>query len=139
MAQRVAAIFDRRSNAEQAADALVDLGAERDQISLLARGEEGADQQTASIHADASDAIVEPARQVGDSGAALTTTDGADVAQGATLGAVAGIAAGLLALMVPGIGLVLAAGPLALAAAGGAIAGGVYGGLRDIGIDEPHA
>jgi len=45
----------------------------------------------------------------------------------------------LLALTVPGIGLVLAAGPLALAAASGAIAGGVYGGLRDIGIGEQHA
>jgi uncharacterized membrane protein len=52
---------------------------------------------------------------------------------------VAGLAAGLLALTVPGIGLVLAAGPLALAAASGAIAGGVFGGLKDIGIDEKYA
>ena len=69
-----------------------------------------------------------------DSGAALTTTDARDVAEGAVVGAVAGLAAGLLALTIPGVGLVLAAGPLALAAAGGAIAGGIYGGLRDIGI-----
>lgn len=139
MAQRVAAIFDSRDEAERAAQALIDLGAERDQISLMARGEEGADQRTSSSHPGDGDQLVEPAREVGDSGAALTTTEGADVAHGATIGAVAGIAAGLLALMVPGIGLVLAAGPLALAAASGAIAGGVYGGLRDIGIDEQHA
>jgi len=149
MAQRVAAIFDSRAEAERAADALVDLGAERDQISLLARGEEGADAQSSMEQAnhgdgmvkqgDHGEGMVEPAREVGDSGAALTTTDGGDVAQGATIGAVAGIAAGLLALTVPGIGLVLAAGPLAMAAASGAIAGGVFGGLRDIGINEHHA
>lgn len=139
MAQRVAAIFDSRAEAERAADALVDMGAERDQISLLAKGEDGGAAQSSTPHAHADGAMVEPAREVGDSGAALTTTDGGDVAHGATIGAVAGIAAGLLALMVPGIGLVLAAGPLAMAAASGAIAGGVYGGLRDIGINEQHA
>jgi hypothetical protein len=83
--------------------------------------------------------VVEPAREVGDTGAPLTTTDEEDVAKGAAVGALAGLAAGLLALTVPGIGLVLAAGPLALAVAGGAIAGGVYGGLRDIGIDDHRA
>jgi len=139
MAQRVAAIFDSRADAERAADALVDLGAERNQISLLARGEEGADAPSSRSDAHDAEGMVEPAREVGDSGAALTTTDGGDVAQGATIGAVAGIAAGLLALTVPGIGLVLAAGPLAMAAASGAIAGGVFGGLRDIGINEHHA
>lgn len=139
MSQRVAAIFDSRGEAERAADALVGLGAERDQISLLARGQEGEEARASARHAGEGEGVVEPAREVGDSGAALTTTDAGDVAQGATIGAVAGIAAGLLALTVPGIGLVLAAGPLALAAAGGAIAGGVYGGLRDIGIDEQHA
>ena len=83
--------------------------------------------------------MVEPAREVGDSGAALTTSEHGDTAKGAAIGAVAGLAAGLLALTVPGIGLVLAAGPLALAIAGGAIAGGVYGSLMDIGIEERHA
>lgn len=139
MAQRIAAIFDSRAAAERAADALVDLGAERDQISLLARGEEGTVEETSSEQGDDDEGMIEPAREVGDSGAALTTTSGSEAAHGATIGAVAGIAAGLLALTIPGIGLVLAAGPLALAAASGAIAGGVYGGLRDIGIDEQHA
>src|SRR5207249_9703858 len=90
------------------------------------------------------------AREVGDTGAPLTTTDEADAAKGAAtgaaIGAVAGIAAGLAALMVPGFGVIMAAGPLSWAiggavgtAAAGAVVGGVYGGLRDIGIEEHHA
>jgi len=138
MAQRVAAIFQNRDAAERAADALVDLGADRGQISIVARGEDG--RANTSMRGTApGEHVVEPARKVGDSGAALTTSDSGDAAKGATIGAVAGLAAGLLALTVPGIGLVLAAGPLALAMAGGAVAGGVYGGLRDIGIEERHA
>jgi hypothetical protein len=139
MAQRVAAVFRTRDAAERAADALADMGADRGHISMMARGEEGKVTTTAPAGLHESGEVVEPAREVGDSGAALTTTDGADTAKGAAIGAVAGLAAGLLALTIPGIGLVLAAGPLAAAIAGGAVLGGVYGGLRDIGIEEKHA
>jgi len=150
MRQRVSAIFPSREAAERAANALVDLGADRDQISMLARGEEGK-VATAPAGVRAEDReIVEPARQVGDAGAPLTTTDEEEAAQGAAtgaaIGAVAGIAAGLLALTVPGFGIIMAAGPLAWALGGaagtavaGAIAGGVYGGLRDLGIEETYA
>jgi len=138
MAQRVAAIFQSRDAAERAADALADLGADRGHISVIARGEDGQASATAAGHGEGNH-MVEPAREVGDSGAALTTSEHGDTAKGAAIGAVAGLAAGLLALTVPGIGLVLAAGPLAMAIAGGAIAGGVYGSLRDIGIEEHHA
>jgi len=139
MAQRVTAIFIDRADAERAANALVDLGAENEHISMLARGDEGKITNAPVTGDRTTHDLVEPARAVGDSGAALTTSDEGDAAKGAALGAVAGLAAGLLALTIPGIGLVLAAGPLALAAASGAIAGGVYGGLRDIGIDETAA
>jgi len=138
MAQRVAAVFPTRDAAERAADALTDMGADRAHISIVARGEDGKTTTSAAGTAH-SDHMVEPAREVGDSGAALTTSDPGDAAKGATIGAVAGLAAGLLALTVPGIGLVLAMGPLAAAMAGGAVAGGVYGGLKDIGIEEKHA
>jgi len=144
MAQRVAAMFQTRDAAERAADALVDMGADRGHISVVARGDRsaatpGGRATTSSTGAAPSEHVVEPARKVGDSGAALTTSDQGDAAKGAAIGAVAGLAAGLLALTVPGIGLVLAAGPLAAAMASGAVAGGVYGGLRDIGIEEKHA
>jgi len=139
MAQRVTAIFTSREAAERAANALVDLGAENEHISMLARGDKGTVANTAAVGRQGEHDFVEPAREVGDSGAALTTTDEGDAAKGAAVGAVAGLAAGLLALTIPGIGLILAAGPLALATASGAIAGGVYGGLRDIGIEDKAA
>jgi hypothetical protein len=145
MAQRVAAVFHNRNAAERAADALVGMGADRAHISMLARGEDGKTTTTTptTMHTSAARTgageVVEPAREVGDAGAPLTTTDKGDAAKGAAIGAAAGLAAGLLALTIPGIGLVLAAGPLAMAMGSGAIAGGVYGGLRDIGVDEKYA
>jgi hypothetical protein len=134
MARRVTATFSNREAAERATAAL--------------RGEPGA-AGTATGHHGA-DHMVEPAREVGDSGAPLTTTDEHEAAQGAAagaaIGAVAGLAAGLAMLMVPGVGLVTAGGALAWAlggavgtAAAGAVAGGIYGSLRDIGIEETHA
>jgi uncharacterized protein YjbJ (UPF0337 family) len=148
MAQRVTAIFTNREDAERTADALVALGADRSHISTVVRHEDRpVDTATARPH---SEHLIEPAREVGDAGAPLTTTDEPDAARGAAAGAVIGAVAGILAgaamLAVPGFGLVLAAGPLSWAiggavgaTVGGAVAGGVYGSLRDIGISEPHA
>jgi uncharacterized protein YjbJ (UPF0337 family) len=146
MAQRVTAVFPTREAAQHAADALVDVGADRSQISMLARGQDSLASDAGRSH----EGMIEPAREVGDSGAPLTTSEEPDAAQGAVtgaaIGAVAGIAAGLASLMIPGFGLIMAAGPLSWAlggaigtAAAGAVAGGVYGSLRDIGIEELHA
>jgi hypothetical protein len=144
MTRRVTAIFAERADAERAAEALVDLGAVRHEISLLSR--HGDEPGTKQRH----DSIVEPAREVGDEGAPLTTTDEQHTvdgaAAGAAIGAAVGLTAGLVTLVVPGFGLVLAAGPLAWALGGaagataaGAVAGGVYGALQDLGIDETMA
>jgi len=57
------------------------------------------------------------------------------VTWGGTLGGVTGLLAGVGALAIPGIGPIVAAGPLA-AALTGAVAGGVAGGLLDMGIPE---
>jgi hypothetical protein len=61
---------------------------------------------------------------------------------GGALGGVTGIALSLLGLTVPGIGSILAAGPIvtALAAAGaGAVAGGLIGSLTDLGVPKTEA
>ena len=154
MAQRVTAVFPGRDAAEGAADALVSRGADRGHISIVSRGEESALEKAPDTVAHDEDHgqshVMEPAVEVGDSGAPLTTTDGEDAAKGAgvgaVLGAIAGVAAGAAMLMVPGFGPVLAAGPLSWAiggavgaTVGGAVLGGIYGGLRDLGIEEHHA
>ena len=61
---------------------------------------------------------------------------------GAIVGGAAGIAGSLLALTIPGVGPILAAGPLIagfVGASTGAIAGALIGGLVDMGIPEHHA
>jgi hypothetical protein len=70
------------------------------------------------------------------------TGAGAGVAVGGALGGAAGLALGLGALVIPGIGPLLAAGPLAVALGGagvGATAGGLLGSLVGLGIPEPDA
>jgi hypothetical protein len=66
----------------------------------------------------------------------------AGVVTGGALGGVAGLAVSLLGLVVPGIGPILAAGPIAAALAGagaGAVAGGLIGGLVDLGVPATEA
>jgi hypothetical protein len=61
---------------------------------------------------------------------------------GAALGGIAGFALAVAPLAIPGIGPILAAGPLAAALAGaglGAVAGGVIGGLTNLGVPEEEA
>jgi hypothetical protein len=61
---------------------------------------------------------------------------------GGALGGAAGLAVSLMGLAIPGVGPILAAGPIAAALAGagaGAVAGGVVGALTDIGISASDA
>ena len=72
------------------------------------------------------------------------TTSGAATGAiaGGALGGAAGLAASLMGLAIPGIGPILAAGPIAAALAGagaGAVAGGVVGALTDVGVSESDA
>ena len=126
-------LFASRDDAERAAAALMDHGVDRDEISIVTRGEE-------ITRPDDKKPTTEPRE-------GITTTTATDAGVGAAAGAGVGVAIGLLAgaaaLFVPGFGLVMAAGPLAWAlggaagtAAAGAVAGGVFGGLRDMGADE---
>ena len=61
---------------------------------------------------------------------------------GGVVGGAAGLAASLMALSIPGIGPIVAAGPLVsmLTGAGaGAVAGGLIGALTEAGVPEEHA
>ncbi len=61
---------------------------------------------------------------------------------GGALGGMAGLAASVMGLAIPGIGPILAAGPIVAALAGagtGAIAGGLIGSLADLGIQKSEA
>lgn len=79
-----------------------------------------------------------------------TSTSSGDVAAGAGSGAVAGgviggaagLMAGLAGLAIPGVGPLVAAGPIVAALAGagvGAVAGGLIGALRNVGVNDEDA
>jgi hypothetical protein len=104
-ARTVVAVFDGSAGAEAAAAALRQRGVPDEDISVVRRGEETPPPQSAD-----------------------ETRSGAGTVAGASAGAVIGGALGLVALTIPGVGPLLAAGPIA-AALGGAMAGGAVGGL----------
>ena len=94
-----------------------------------------------------------PAGRVTTDGGGLVEGDhvrDADTASGAATGAVtggvvggaAGLAASLMGLAIPGIGPIIAAGPIVATLTGagvGAVAGGLIGGLTDMGVSKADA
>jgi len=121
MAKTVVGVFDTMSEAQDVVKDLVDHGFAESDVSLVAGKDEGEGAEaTGRARPDA----------------------GSRAAKGAGIGAAAGILAGLVALAIPGIGPVVAAGPLATALAGagiGAAAGGVIGALTSAGVPEEQA
>ncbi len=123
MAKTIAGFFRTQEDGVLAKAALDQAGFTDDQVSFLAGDTRG--HQTPSVG---------PALQ--DEG--TESEAGSD----AFVGGVIGLAAGVLALAIPGVGPFLAAGPLAAAIGGmtvGAAAGGVIGLLKDHGISEEEA
>ncbi len=116
MEETVVAIFREHRAAESAVRSMKERGFGDNEISLIARDEEG--------HGQGGEDISYEDQNLADG----TTTGGA-------LGGLAGLLAGAGALLIPGIGPIIAAGPLA-GALTGVVTGGVAGGLIDYGIPE---
>src|SRR5215207_6298153 len=120
-------LFNSRSAAESAVHQLVNYGINRDHISIVARDTKDEDTRNLKTDDDTSGAA-----------------KGAGI--GAALGGVGGLIAGIAGLAIPGIGPILAAGPIAAAIGGalggaglGAAAGGIIGALTDMGVPEDEA
>lgn len=132
----VVGLFDNLSDARDAVSELVDAGLDRNEVNLVAN----ASAEEYSRYFDQSGKYVTTTTETETSGAAA----GAGI--GAVLGGLGGLLVGMSLLPIPGIGPVVAAGPigsaLATAAVGagvGALAGGLIGALTDIGVPEEHA
>lgn len=130
MARTVVAMFDSLSEAQDAVQDLVDNGVPRDHISVV--GNDARGEYTTEHDHDHESAAAEGA--------------GAGAVGGGVVGGVLGLLVGIGALAIPGIGPVIAAGPLvaalgtAAAGAGiGAAAGGLLGALVGAGIPEEDA
>ncbi len=134
MARTVVALYDNFQEANDAVRELVDRGFRRENISFMASDQSGAYSQALK----SSDVQTFQAAEA-------NTGAGVGAGIGAAVGGLAGVLIGLGALAIPGVGPVLAAGPLATVLAGlagagaGAVAGGVLGALVDMGIPEETA
>jgi hypothetical protein len=132
MANTIVALYDNMDTAHKVVRDLRDAGIANNNISLVAQDATGQySQQAATTTGDTADGA----------------STGAGV--GAVVGGIGGLLVGLGALTIPGIGPVLAAGPLATAvsallgagagALAGSLAGGLLGALIDMGIPEEQA
>lgn len=118
-------LYDDLSTAQQVVEDLVNNGFSRDRISLVANNATN-DNATTSTYTSSADDV--------------SAGEGAGI--GAMEGGVLGLLAGLGALAIPGVGPVLAAGPLIgalIGATAGAVTGGLVAGLMDAGVPETDA
>lgn len=118
----IVALFPAPSAAAAAARALHRAGITRDQISVISRNHDEESQFAADMN-------VTPGAEIEDSAVA------------SRLGELSGHILAAIALVLPGIGPIVAAGPLAagLGEAAGHVAGGVASALTDAGVAEPRA
>jgi len=124
MAKTIVGMFDNLTDAHGAVRELVTMGWSRDDISLVAGDTKG-----------------EYTTQTGTLSDEMSAT-AAGASTGAILGGLGGLLVGLGTLAIPGVGPLIAAGPLAttlLGAGVGAAAGGLLGALIDVGIPEEQA
>jgi hypothetical protein len=127
MKKAIVGYFDRYDQAQDAVRALVDNGLSRSDISLVASDPTGEYAKYETRPATSTDEVSNTAAGAG---------------TGAVVGGISGLLVGLGVLTIPGIGPVLAAGPLATTLLGigvGAAAGGLIGALIDLGIPEEEA
>jgi hypothetical protein len=124
----IVALYDDFDVAKDVVEDLVEAGFPRDQISLMASNAAG--EYAAYLSRD-----VERVAERDVSGS-----------EGASFGAVVGGLVGLGAMLIPGVGPVIAAGPLVAALVGagvgataGAVTGGVTASLIDLGVDDEYA
>jgi hypothetical protein len=119
MARTAVGYFRDRHAADAAFDDLMSRHFSRDDVSIMGRGREGA------------------------TGLA---DDHVGAGEGAAVGGITGLLIGAAAMLIPGIGPIVAVGPLAAGLAGavtggvtGAVVGGVVGALEDAGLPREEA
>ncbi|UVI30884.1 general stress protein [Paenibacillus spongiae] len=122
--QKIVGVFDTYQGAIDAIEGLKRQGYLSDEISVIAKDKDEAEEVTETTETKTAEGLA----------AGLTT--------GGVLGGVTGLLAGIGALAIPGIGPILAAGPIAATITGAAVGawtGGLVGGLIGMGIPQDEA
>ena len=127
MAKTVVGLFDDRDAAQNAVRELTAGGFRGDEVSVVSKKPDGKGVEVEYVEEDGREQVEDMAKGAG---------------TGAAIGGVAALLLSLTALTIPGIGPVLAAGPLAALIAGagvGAAAGGLVSGLKRLGVEDDEA
>jgi uncharacterized protein (TIGR02271 family) len=127
MAKTVVGLFDDRAAAQDAVRELTAGGFRGDEVSVVSKKPDGKGVEVEYVEEDGHKQIEDMAKGAG---------------AGAAIGGAAALLLSLTALSIPGIGPVLAAGPLAALIAGGGIgatAGGLVSGLTRLGLGDEEA
>jgi hypothetical protein len=125
----VVGVFDSETDAENCVRELRDIGFRAGDISLVTKDRRAR-------------AAGRRLRGRGERRAAEGTSIAENVAGGALFGGLGGLLISLAAIAIPGVGPIVAAGPLATTLAGagiGAVGGGIIGAIRNAGVPEDEA
>lgn len=126
MSKTIVGIFDNYSSAEKTATQINENGLKTSDISILTKHPDNNLQtQTTLTNPNPPNTNV---NQIHDN-----VSDG--VATGTVLGGLAGLLMGIGTVVIPGLGIIAAAGPI-VGLLSGAVTGGVVGGMIDLGIPE---
>lgn len=135
MIKTVVGSFDSVADATSAAGALRAAGFLESDVNVVANNA-----QRVSVDATTGTGVDTATNvRVGDDGSSGAATG---AIAGGAIGGAAGLAVSLMGLAIPGVGAILAAGPIVAALTGagaGAVAGGLIGALTDQGVDETVA
>ncbi|MDP4182349.1 MAG: hypothetical protein Q8942_14825 [Bacillota bacterium] len=125
MSKTIVALFDNYSSAENSASEIKRKGLRTDDISILTKDESHGNAGTTATMG------------TGDRNSPRATNDNISdgVVTGGILGGLAGLLIGAGSMVIPGLGIIAAAGPIT-GLLSGAVTGGVVGGLVDLGIPE---
>jgi len=158
MSKTVVGLFENQDHAEMAARRIKEQGLRTDDISIIAKHGETGDpyDQASSGGRNETDGTIffngknnnigtagidtagpVAARNAGASGIPEGVNDNISdgVISGGLLGGIAGLLIGTGSIMIPGLGIIAAAGPIT-GLLSGAVTGGIVGGLIDLGIPE---
>lgn len=136
MLKTVVAIFDNRDYAENAAKQIKDLGLKTFDISIIAKDNQESTTGTMFNNSNLGGNPTAMSSVQTETNATNINDNVSDgVITGGVLGGLAGLLIGAGSMMVPGLGIIAAAGPIT-GFLSGTISGGIVGGLIDLGIPE---
>jgi len=141
--------FDSFDEAKKVAHDLMDDGFRDGDVNVVASTLRGADAATGDYARASTDAPLTAGgegltrdRVAERTGAGDASGAAAGAVTGGVVGGAAGLAASLMGLAIPGLGPIIAAGPIVATLSGagvGAVAGGLIGGLTDMGVSKSDA